>query len=227
MSNPRDARLHLPPSTLPRGAAALSLSLHAVLLALLMRVTALPGALDLPPHMGVDIIRAEPPQAATEETEEKPSPPAPPAPMAKPVAAPRPASTPKPVIATVPAPQSIPSPAHQDDGSAASVVSAPPPPPAGGGSAASDDSLRQYGQVVWSRIVAHKPRGMRLPGTATVTFTIAVDGGVLSATVTASDGSPLLNEVALETVRAAAPFPLPPPGASPDQLIFAIPFHFR
>ena len=237
MGNPDDHLPHHSPSALPRGAAgtrltaALSLSIHALLLALLMRVTALPGPLDLPPHMGVDIVRVALPQPETAKTEEekaKPSPPDPPAPIAKPVAAPHPASAPKPVIAAPPTPQPISTPPEgQGDAATASVVSTPPPPPPAGGGGAPDDSLRQYGQLVWSRIAAHKPRGMRLPGTATVTFAIAPDGGVLSASVTVSDGSPLLNEIALETVRAAAPFPLPPPGSSPAQLIFAIPFHFR
>lgn len=241
MDIPTGDHIHLHSTPLSRGAvgtrltAALSLSIHALLLALLMRVTALPGPLDLPPHMGVDIVRAPQPQPAAAEKEEekekekeeekKPSPPDPPAPVAKPIAAPRPANAPKPVVTAPPIPQPVTTaPPGPDDGAAATVVAAPPSPPAGG-SGAPDDSLRQYGQLVWSRIAAHKPRGMRLPGTATVTFAIGADGSLLSATV--SNGSPLLNEVALETVRAAAPFPLPPPGARSEQLVFSIPFHFR
>lgn len=93
--------------------------------------------------------------------------------------------------------------------------------------ASPDDSLRLYGQIVWARITAHKPRGVRLPGTATVTFAIGSDGRLISAQVTGSDGDSSLDRVALATLGNAAPFPPPPPHATPAQLVFSIPFHFR
>ena len=230
MNHPSVSALSPQVSSLQRGAfgtrltAALSLCLHAGLLALLMRVTALPGVLDLPAHMGVEIIPISPPQPVVEEAQTA-DPPAP-TPMPPPIPSPpRPISHAKPHVMAPLAPPSQSSESHESD-AAAAVVPTPPASPSGSGAAA-DDALALYAQAVWTRIAAHKPRGVRLPGTATVTFTIAPDGGLLSAALSTSNGSAILNEVALETLRAAAPFPLPPPGANAAQLTFSIPFHFR
>ena len=226
--------------------AALSFLLHAGLLFMLVNVTATPGKPGPPDSLGIDIVQsvASPPLPEEDKRPEpeppKPSEPKPPAPKPVPVPPapvslakppPRQASIPKPVV-DLPATSQDRSDGRDESSDSTAVVAAPPPPspppPAqSGGTNSPDDSLKLYGQIVWARIVAHKPRGVRLPGTVTVTFAIAADGQLISAEIIGSDGHSSLDRVALETVRIAAPFPLPPPHAMATPLIFSIPFQVR
>ena len=57
---------------------------------------------------------------------------------------------------------------------------------------------------------AKPPSGETLPGQVIVGFTIDLEGKLVSASVVRSSGDPALEAQALETVRRAAPFPLPP-----------------
>lgn len=221
----------------------LSLAVHGALLLMLVKATAVPGDPGKPDSLSIDIVTiASPPRPEPEqkpqEPEQKPPEPAPkppepkPAPVAppqKPPPPPRPSLKPTTQLPATPPPGT----SESTDAATEMVAVAPPPPPPSpppspsGGIAGQDDSLRQYGQIVWARIVAHKPRGVRLPGTATVTFAIGRDGRLISAQVTGSDGESSLDRVALATLGNAAPFPPPPPHATPAQLVFSIPFHFR
>lgn len=71
----------------------------------------------------------------------------------------------------------------------------------------------RYGDVVM-RQIARSPR-KRAPerGVVTVGFEIGPDGGLLRVAVVASSGSAALDQMALDHIRRAAPFPPPPEGA--------------
>jgi protein TonB len=69
-----------------------------------------------------------------------------------------------------------------------------------------------YASQVWSRLARHKPRaGQR--GSASVSFTIGELGALRGAQIARSSGNARVDQLALQTVRSAAPFPAPPSGA--------------
>jgi protein TonB len=69
-----------------------------------------------------------------------------------------------------------------------------------------------YASQVWSRLARHKPRaGQR--GSASVAFTIGELGVLRAARIARSSGNARIDQLALATVRNAAPFPAPPSGA--------------
>ena len=108
---------------------------------------------------------------------------------------------------------------------AAAAVSAPPPE--NGLLPLRDESLAAYSRLVWARIERRKPRYIHAPGVATVTFALGTDGSLLFARLSAASGVESLDHAALDAVAASAPFPPAPPGVSPAQLVFSIPFQFR
>lgn len=71
----------------------------------------------------------------------------------------------------------------------------------------------RYGDLVM-RQIARSPR-VRAPerGVVTVGFEIGADGGLLRVAVVESSGSAALDQVAVDHIRRAAPFPPPPEGA--------------
>lgn len=70
-------------------------------------------------------------------------------------------------------------------------------------------SVSGYKMRVWSALARHKPRvGQR--GSATVRFGINARGGLSFVQVSRSSGNLKLDQLALRTVRAAAPFASPP-----------------
>lgn len=84
-----------------------------------------------------------------------------------------------------------------------------------------------YAGKIWAAIAAHKPRGIRLDGTAIVYFAIDANGALLGAHVAQSSGNAKLDTLALQTVESAAPYPKPPAVLEADDLRFTIPFAFR
>lgn len=86
--------------------------------------------------------------------------------------------------------------------------------------------LRAYSEAVWKHILRHKPATAREPGTVTLRFLIAHDGSLLRAEVAVSSGFSALDELGIDTVRRAAPFP-PPPQTADAPLLFNLPFQFR
>ncbi|MFU8862664.1 MAG: TonB family protein [Rhodobacterales bacterium] len=78
-----------------------------------------------------------------------------------------------------------------------------------GGAAAS----ATYGRAVLTQI--NRTRKQRAPsrGRTVVAFSIAESGGLASVQVVQSSGSPALDQVALDHIRRASPFPPPPSGA--------------
>ncbi|WP_172822705.1 energy transducer TonB family protein [Paramagnetospirillum marisnigri] len=229
------AEMPRPVSTGPggRACAALSLVMHAALLAAMIHATTIPVAPSQSEGLIIDILQAESPPAAEETAPPEPEPPKPAPPEPKPLLPlpkppPRPPILPKPVAALpTAAPQPSSGTGSQDSVAIAAVQPSQPAAPAASGPPAPDDALRLYGQMVWARIAAHKPRGVRLPGSVTVTFALDADGQVVSAEIADGKADTSLGQVALDTVRRAAPYPPPPPGASRGQLTFAIPFQFR
>lgn len=93
--------------------------------------------------------------------------------------------------------------------SSAAAQSQQPTAQGDGGAAAS----ATYGRAVLTQI--NRTRKQRAPsrGRTVVAFSIAQSGGLASVQVVQSSGSPALDQVALDHIRRAAPFPPPPSGA--------------
>jgi protein TonB len=85
------------------------------------------------------------------------------------------------------------------------------------------ESLSGYNAKVWSALARHKPR-VGKAGSAIVTFAIGPAGGLRSARISGSSGDARLDQMALQTVRGAAPFPPPPNSASAS---YTIRIYFR
>ena len=83
-----------------------------------------------------------------------------------------------------------------------------------------------------SELMAHLNRYKRYPsgaastGTATVAFTIARSGQVLSARLIGSSGNPALDAEAISLPRRASPVPAPPPDFGGGVLTLTVPVHF-
>lgn len=70
-----------------------------------------------------------------------------------------------------------------------------------------------YGSQVWAALARHKPRaGVR--GSATVVFSIGENGGLRAVQLGRSSGNQRIDQLALQTVRSAAPYPPPPAGVA-------------
>jgi protein TonB len=66
---------------------------------------------------------------------------------------------------------------------------------------------------VWSALARHKPKaGQR--GSTTVVFAIGENGALRGLRVGRSSGNTRLDQLALATVRNAAPYPPPPSGGA-------------
>jgi periplasmic protein TonB len=83
-------------------------------------------------------------------------------------------------------------------------------------------SASGYRATVWSALARHKPKaGQR--GSATVIFAIGQNGALRGVRVGRSSGNTRLDQLALATVRNAAPYPAPPGGA--QSFTIRIDFH--
>lgn len=96
----------------------------------------------------------------------------------------------------------------------------------GGRVSASAGSIAGYASRVRARVAANKPSASGR-GTAVISFHVTSGGGLSYARLARSSGVAAIDQAALAAVRRSAPFPTPPAGASPGQLAFTIPFHFR
>jgi periplasmic protein TonB len=88
-------------------------------------------------------------------------------------------------------------------------------------------------KATWkSELMAHLNRYKRYPsgaastGTASVAFTIARSGQVLSAHLIGSSGNPALDAEAVSLPRRASPVPTPPPELGGGVLTLTVPIHF-
>jgi len=221
--------------------AAVSLLAHAAALVWLLQTAGLPPA-ESAIALTVDLVAADTPEPAPDETapQSKAPPPVPAEPARpKPVAPPplvtppppkpepkipHPPKPPQPVASAAPAaPPSAVAAASEDP--AASVPKAAPTIPAV--PEAADDSLRLYGQTLWTRIIGHKPTRIRRQGTVHLSFTLSRDGQLVDSAIATSSGSEALDQAALAALRETAPFPPPPESLTDLQLTFTIPFEFR
>ena len=87
------------------------------------------------------------------------------------------------------------------------------PPPQAARPATARPSSGAYASQVWARLARHKPRaGQR--GSASVAFAIGANGSLGAARIARSSGNARIDQLALQTVRNAAPFPPPPSGSA-------------
>ena len=70
-----------------------------------------------------------------------------------------------------------------------------------------------YAGKVWAALARHKPRAGQ-NGSASVVFSIGPGGGLGGVRIGRSSGNTKIDQLALATVRSAAPFPPPPSGAA-------------
>ncbi|MCR6628564.1 MAG: cell envelope integrity protein TolA [Magnetospirillum sp.] len=101
------------------------------------------------------------------------------------------------------------------------------PPVAVGGPAGRAAERDDYVRLLWSRIMRFRPERVPFAGTARLHFTLGADGSLQAVEISASSGSGLLDRIALDAVKRASPFPLPPADLPMDMLTFEIPFQFR
>jgi protein TonB len=107
----------------------------------------------------------------------------------------------------------------QDDSAGAKAKAAPV--------SASTGSVLNYASRVRAKVSGHVPRSGAGKGTVVISFAVTKSGGLSGARISRSSGNAAVDKAALSGVRASAPFPLPPPGASPAQLRFSVAFQFR
>lgn len=110
----------------------------------------------------------------------------------------------------------------------AAVVAPPSPPAAHVATRARDEDavIRDYQEQVWKMILARRPAAVRLNGRALVSFHIMGDGVPCDVAISGPSGDPMLDRIAVDTVRRSGPFPRPPAGVSADTR-FEIWFQFR
>ena len=80
-------------------------------------------------------------------------------------------------------------------------------------SAQGNAEASNYAGEVKRRILRARRKSVNIKGSVLITFRIADNGTLQSAQVSRSSGSKRLDQVALAQIRAAAPFPVPPPSA--------------
>jgi periplasmic protein TonB len=79
-----------------------------------------------------------------------------------------------------------------------------------------------YSSKVWAALARRKPRAGQ-SGSATVVFSIGMGGSLNSVSIGRSSGNARIDQLALATVRGAAPFP--PPPSAPASFSIRIDFH--
>lgn len=120
------------------------------------------------------------------------------------------------------------------DRASSALDGAPPTNPARGAGDGADgadpthaDVVARYGRIVWAKVAARRPAGLRRAGSTRLVFTVAADGALLASSVARSSGSESLDRLALNTLREASPFPPPPPALQATPVTFLIAFEFR
>lgn len=91
-------------------------------------------------------------------------------------------------------------------------------------SSAGNAAALNYPGEIQRRIARQRLPRVRASGVAQVSFTVADNGGLGALGLARSSGSAELDREAVNLVRRAAPFPLPPPGARTS---FTIPVRAR
>jgi len=212
----------------------LSLAGHAAVLAWIVAASTVPvGPSQGDPAIVAEIVSAPPPVAPAEPSlppEAVPLRPVSPRPAA---ARPQRVATAAPPVKPAPAPVGAgeadplaPDSALASIGPASESVvptdSAPVPP-----GRADEDAVRRYAEAVWTHLLAHRPRGVRLRGTVLLAFTLSRDGSVTGAAIARSSGEDVLDRAVLAGLAAAAPFPPPPAAIGDAALSFTVPVQVR
>lgn len=79
-----------------------------------------------------------------------------------------------------------------------------------------------YAKAVMKKVRSTKKKKVRARGVAVVAFSVGRDGSLAGASIARSSGDAELDQVAVEHIRRAAPFPVPPAGAERNfQIEFA------
>lgn len=89
-----------------------------------------------------------------------------------------------------------------------------------------DDVLQRYQDLVWRMIMARRPPAVHLRGAAQIGFHLMANGAPCDIRIVRTSGDPMLDRLAIDTVRRAGPFPTPPAALSADTEL-EIRFHFR
>jgi protein TonB len=92
---------------------------------------------------------------------------------------------------------------------------------------ASTGAAINYASRVRAHVTARRPSGTGAHGTVVISFGVLRSGGLSFARIARSSGDAGLDRNVLTAVRGAAPFPVPPSGATPVQMRFDMPFYFR
>ncbi len=82
--------------------------------------------------------------------------------------------------------------------------------------------MRKWGSTIRTRIARRAPRGAGR-GTAIVRVTVASSGQLMSVSLAKSSGNAKIDNLALQAVRRAAPFPKAPAGIGKSSQTFSIP----
>jgi periplasmic protein TonB len=100
--------------------------------------------------------------------------------------------------------------------------------PSAGSGASPSVSPATWKSELMARLNRYKryPPGAASTGTASVAFTIARSGQVLSARLIGSSGNPALDAEAVSLPRRASPVPAPPPDFGGGVLTLTVPVHF-
>jgi len=89
-----------------------------------------------------------------------------------------------------------------------------------------EDVLCHCQEHIWRMLMARRPAGVHLRGEAQIGFRLTRDGTPLEVRVIRTSGDPMLDRLAVDTVKRAPPFPEPPAGVASDTT-FEIRFQFR
>ena len=92
--------------------------------------------------------------------------------------------------------------------------------------AASAGAIREYARYVAQALAKARPKGLGTVGTVKVKLVVAPGGGLASVEVVGSSGNKKLDAMAIAAVQHTA-LPRPPPGLTPTQLTYEVPYHFR
>ncbi len=92
---------------------------------------------------------------------------------------------------------------------------------------ASPKQQENYAARLQRHIAGHLPEGEGLSGRTVIVFTLAPDGGLLRLQVSKPSQDSKLDQLALDTIKNAAPYPRPPANSTTLQRTFSIPFDFR
>ncbi|MCB5411357.1 energy transducer TonB family protein [Pseudogemmobacter faecipullorum] len=90
------------------------------------------------------------------------------------------------------------------------------PAPAQASAGSGQASAKSYAASVMKKVNRTRKKNAGEKGTATVSFTISAGGGLAAVSISRSSGSARVDEVALDHIRRAAPFPAPPAGVNPS-----------